>query len=58
MKTDVADSIYNNISVEKLSVISKIECFSDVNILTNLVIIQTEQLDTQAENLDVQDMQS
>ena len=46
MKTDVKDSIYSNISVEKLSVISKIKCFSDVNILTNLVIVQTEQLDT------------
>ena len=46
MKTDVADSICSNISVEKLSIISKIECFSDVNVLTNLVIVQTEQLDT------------
>ena len=46
MKTDVVDSIYNNIFVKKLSIISKIECFNDVNILTNLVIIQTKQLDT------------
>ena len=58
MKTDVADSICSNISVEKLSIISKIECFSDVNVLTNLVIVQTEQLDTWAENLDVWDVQS
>ena len=56
MKTDIADSIYNNISVKKLSVISKIKCFNNMNILTNLVIIQTEQLDTQAENLDIQNI--
>jgi len=42
MKTDIADSICSNISIKKLLVISKIKCFNDVNILTNLVIIQTE----------------
>ena len=53
MKIDVENSICNNIFIEKLSVISKIECFNDVNNLINLVIVQTEQLNTQAENLDV-----
>ena len=46
MKTDIENSIYNNIFIKKLSIINKIECFNDMNILTNLVIIQTKQLDT------------
>jgi hypothetical protein len=57
MEAGVGDSICSNIPVEKLPVVSKIECSSDVDVLTNLVIVQTGQLDTQAENLDVRDAQ-
>ncbi len=56
MKTDIKNNIYNNIFIKKLLIINKIEYFNNINILTNFVIIQTEQLDTQAENLDVWNM--
>ena len=56
MKINIENNIYNNIFVKKLLIINKIKYFNNMNILTNLVIIQIEQLDTQAENLDVQDI--
>ena len=45
MKINIKNNIYSNISIEKLLVISKIKCFNNVNILINLIIIQTRQLD-------------
>ena len=46
MKTEIEDNICSNISVEKLLVVSMIESLSDVNVSTNLVIVQTEQFNT------------
>ena len=46
MEAGIGDNICSDISVEKLLVVSKIEGPSDMDVPTNLVIVQTGQFDT------------